>query len=300
MLGGPSGDQHSLVANNSRWTAFTTVRCRTWQHENVVLLGDAAHTAHFSIGSGTKLAMEDAQALAACLPADNVPGALAAYEAERRPVVASTQRAAQASLEWFENIGQYADQDPHQFAFNIVTRSRRVAYDNLRLRDPEFVADMDRWFASAVTLDGPAKHGAEPRPPMFQPFRLGGMELANRVIVSPMDMYSACDGVPGDFHLVHLGSKALGGAGLVMTEMVCVSAASGHRRLHRDLHRRAGRVLAPDRRVRARADRRQDRRPARALRPQGLDQADVGRDGCPAAGRQLGGLRPVTHPVRGR
>ena len=227
VLGGPSGSQHSggqhsLVANNSRWTAFATVRCQTWRHGNVVLLGDAAHTAHFSIGSGTKLAMEDALALAACLhEQDGVSGALAAYEAERRPVVASTQRAAQASLEWFENIGQYADQDPHQFAFNIVTRSRRVTYDNLRLRDPEFVADMDRWFASAVALDGPA----EPRPPMFQPFRLGGLELANRVIVSPMDMYSARDGVPGDFHLVHLGSKALGGAGLVMTEMVCVSPA---------------------------------------------------------------------------
>src|SRR5271165_632090 len=222
VLGGPSGGQHSLVANNSRWTAFTTVRCQTWRHGNVVLLGDAAHTAHFSIGSGTKLAMEDALALAACLhEQDGVSDALAAYEAERRPVVSSTQRAAQASLEWFENIGQYADQDPHQFAFNIVTRSRRVTYDNLRLRDPEFVADMDRWFASAVALDGPA----EPRPPMFQPFRLGGLELANRVIVSPMDMYSARDGVPGDFHLVHLGSKALGGAGLVMTEMVCVSPA---------------------------------------------------------------------------
>ena len=214
VLGGPGVGGHSLFANNSRWTAFTTVRCQTWRHGNVVLLGDAAHTAHFSIGSGTKLAMEDALALAACLHEQpGVEDGLAAYEAERRPVVASTQRAAQASLEWFENIGQYADQDPHQFAFNIVTRSRRVTYDNLRLRDPEFVADMDRWFAG----------GAEVRPPMFQPFRLGGLELANRVIVSPMDMYSARDGVPGDFHLVHLGSKALGGAGLVMTEMVCVS-----------------------------------------------------------------------------
>ena len=228
VLGG-----HQLFANNSRWTTFTTVRCQTWRHGNVVLLGDAAHTAHFSIGSGTKLAMEDALALAACLHEQpSAVAALAAYEAERRPVVASTQRAAQASLEWFENIGQYADQDPHQFAFNIVTRSRRVTYDNLRLRDPEFVADMDRWFASssASAAGGPAApegtaEPAEPRPPMFQPFRLGGLDLANRVIVSPMDMYSARDGVPGDFHLVHLGSKALGGAGLVMTEMVCVSAA---------------------------------------------------------------------------
>jgi anthraniloyl-CoA monooxygenase len=208
---------HQVFANNSRWTAFTTVRCRTWRHGNMVLLGDAAHTAHFSIGSGTKLAMEDALALVACLhEQDSVDAALTAYEAERRPVVTSTQRAAQASLEWFENIGQYADQDPHQFAFNIVTRSRRVTYDNLRLRDPEFVAGMDRWFASDCG-------SADVRPPMFQPFRLGGLELANRVVVSPMDMYSARDGVPGDFHLVHLGGKALGGAGLVMTEMVCVS-----------------------------------------------------------------------------
>ena len=222
VLGG-----HGLFANNSRWTTFTTVRCQTWRHRNVVLLGDAAHTAHFSIGSGTKLAMEDALALAACLHEQPAAGsdALAAYEAERRPVVASTQRAAQASLEWFENIGQYADQDPHQFAFNIVTRSRRVTYDNLRLRDPEFVADMDRWFAAQV----PAEDTAESRPPMFQPFRLGGLDLANRVIVSPMDMYSARDGVPGDFHLVHLGSKALGGAGLVMTEMVCVVRPAGSR-----------------------------------------------------------------------
>ena len=228
LLGGPSGGQHSLVANNSRWTTFTTVRCATWRHENVVLLGDAAHTAHFSIGSGTKLAMEDALALAACLHEQGGVGdGLAAYEAERRPVVASTQRAAQASLEWFENIGQYTGQDPHQFAFNIMTRSRRVTYDNLRLRDPEFVAGMDRWFAASqeprASADGSSADAQETCPPMFQPFRLGRLELANRVIVSPMDMYSARDGVPGDFHLVHLGSKALGGAGLVMTEMVCVS-----------------------------------------------------------------------------
>jgi len=220
VLGG-----HELSGNGSRWVSFTTVRCRTWRLGNVVLLGDAAHTAHFSIGSGTKLAMEDALALAACLheqPA--VDQALDAYEAERRPVVASTQRAAQASLEWFENIGQYAGQDPHQFAFNIVTRSRRVTYDNLRLRDPEFVAGLDRWFAAEASRAVGSDEPLPPCPPMFQPFRLGTLELANRVIVSPMDMYSARDGVPGDFHLVHLGSKALGGAGLVMTEMVCVSA----------------------------------------------------------------------------
>jgi anthraniloyl-CoA monooxygenase len=209
---------HDVFGNYSRWTSFTTVRCATWRHENVVLLGDAAHTAHFSIGSGTKLAMEDALALAAGLrERDSLPAALAAYEDERRPVVASVQRAAQASLEWFENIGQYTWQDPRQFAFNIVSRSRRVGHDNLRIRDPEFVDGLDRWFARQAG-------GHESRPPMFLPFRLGGLELANRVVVSAMDMYSARDGTPSDFHLVHLGSKALGGAGLVMTEMVCVTA----------------------------------------------------------------------------
>ncbi|MEU5261928.1 bifunctional salicylyl-CoA 5-hydroxylase/oxidoreductase [Amycolatopsis sp. NPDC021455] len=207
---------HRIMANNSKWVSFGTVRCETWVHDNVVLLGDAAHTAHFSIGSGTKLAMEDALALAACLHEnDGVAAALKAYELERRPVVTSTQRAAQASLEWFENIAQYTHQEPPQFAFNILTRSRRVTYDNLRLRDPEFAAELDHWFAR--------KLGTTSRPPMFQPFSLGELELPNRIVVSPMDMYSAVDGVPGDFHLVHLGSKALGGAGLVMTEMVCVS-----------------------------------------------------------------------------
>ncbi|WIY05435.1 bifunctional salicylyl-CoA 5-hydroxylase/oxidoreductase [Amycolatopsis mongoliensis] len=211
VLGG-----HKIMANNSKWVSFGTVRCETWVHGNVVLLGDAAHTAHFSIGSGTKLAMEDALALAACLHEnDGVAEALKAYELERRPVVQSTQRAAQASLEWFENIAQYAHQEPPQFAFNILTRSRRVTYDNLRLRDREFATELDHWFARSL--------GTTSRPPMFQPFKLGELELANRIVVSPMDMYSAVDGVPGDFHLVHLGGKALGGAGLVMTEMVCVS-----------------------------------------------------------------------------
>ncbi|MEV7063257.1 bifunctional salicylyl-CoA 5-hydroxylase/oxidoreductase [Streptomyces collinus] len=202
-----------LKSNNSTWTTFRTVVNDRWSHGNVVLLGDAAHTAHFSIGSGTKLAVEDALALAACLEErDSLPEALAAYEAERRPVVASTQRAARASLEWFENIALYLDQPPRQFAFNLLTRSRRVTHDNLRLRDARFTETVEREF------------GCPPgTPPMFTPFRLRGLTLRNRVVVSPMDMYSAVDGVPGDFHLVHLGARALGGAGLVMTEMVCVS-----------------------------------------------------------------------------
>ncbi|MFI5530968.1 bifunctional salicylyl-CoA 5-hydroxylase/oxidoreductase [Kitasatospora sp. NPDC051853] len=208
---------HRVLTNNSRWLNFTTVRNERWSDGNVVLLGDAAHTAHFSIGSGTKLAMEDALALAACLHEHpTVDGALTAYQAERKPVVESTQRAAQASLEWFENIGMYAEQAPAQFAFNLLTRSRRITFENLRERDAGFAALMESEFARHERAAGPA-------PAMFQPVTIGGLELKNRIVLSPMDMYSSVDGVPGDFHLVHLGSKALGGAGLVMSEMVCVS-----------------------------------------------------------------------------
>ncbi|MEU4040542.1 bifunctional salicylyl-CoA 5-hydroxylase/oxidoreductase [Streptomyces antibioticus] len=202
-----------LKSNNSAWTTFRTVVNERWSHGNVVLLGDAAHTAHFSIGSGTKLAVEDALALAACLTEQpSLERALSAYEEERRPVVASTQRAARASLEWFENLGLHLHQPPRRFAFNLLTRSRRVTHDNLRLRDAHFTEAVEREF------------GCPPgTPPMFTPFRMRGLTLRNRVVVSPMDMYSATDGLPGDFHLVHLGARALGGAGLVMTEMVCVS-----------------------------------------------------------------------------
>jgi anthraniloyl-CoA monooxygenase len=210
---------HDVLTNNSKWINFTTVRNENWRHDNVVLLGDAAHTAHFSIGSGTKLAMEDALALAACLHEHaDIDRALEAYETERRPVVESTQRAAQASLEWFETIGQYKDQEVSQFCFNLLTRSRRITYENLKLRDPDFTAQVDEAFAREQGLDTTA-------PAMFQPYTIGNLRLKNRIVVSPMDMYSAVDGVPGDFHLVHLGSKAMGGPGLVMTEMVCVSDA---------------------------------------------------------------------------
>jgi anthraniloyl-CoA monooxygenase len=210
-------DGGKVLTNNSKWIRFQTVRNERWYDGNVVLVGDAAHTAHFSIGSGTKLAMEDALALAACLHEnDSVEAALAAYQSERKPVVESTQRAAQASLEWFENIGMYADQDPAQFVFNLLTRSRRITFDNLKERDPGFAERMEVEFA---------RHEASPSvaPAMFQPVSIGPLRLKNRVIVSPMDMYVAVDGVPNEFHLVHLGSKALGGAGLVMTEMTCVS-----------------------------------------------------------------------------
>src|SRR3954452_9107246 len=205
-------DGHRLIPNRSLWIDFVTVRNASWRHRNVVLLGDAAHTAHFSIGSGTKLAMEDAIALAWAVkenPGD-VEAALAAYEAERRPIVESTQRAAQGSLEWFEGIERYMGQEPRIFAFNLLTRSRRITYTELKLRDPAFVASVDAQFSPG-------------RPPMFTPFRLRGLEVENRVVVSAMDMYSSVDGTPGDFHLVHLGARGTGGAGLVMTEMICTS-----------------------------------------------------------------------------
>ena len=216
-------DGHELIANNSKWLNFNTVRNEHWHDGNVVLLGDAAHTAHFSIGSGTKLAMEDAIALAwafkTASPTDDTADVLQGYEDERRAGVASTQRAAQASLEWFEDISRYVRQDVDEFAFNLLTRSRRITYDNLRMRDGEFMDAVDRSFA---TNNGRGDDGI--RPPMFYPFKLRELELANRVVVSPMDMYAAQDGIVGDFHLVHLGSRGIGGAGLVMTEMVCVSA----------------------------------------------------------------------------
>ncbi|UUU39464.1 bifunctional salicylyl-CoA 5-hydroxylase/oxidoreductase [Streptomyces sp. NBC_00162] len=204
-----------LHGNRSAWTRFRTVVNERWSHGNVALLGDAAHTAHFSIGSGTKLAVEDALALAEAVRTEpDVPAALAAYEAARRPAVASTQRAAAASMRWFEEIAGYTGQPARQFAFNLLTRSRRVTHDNLRLRDERFTRSVERDFGCPD----------EQTPPMFTPFTLRGLTLRNRVVVSPMDMYSAEDGVPGDFHLVHLGARALGGAALVMTEMVCVSA----------------------------------------------------------------------------
>jgi anthraniloyl-CoA monooxygenase len=216
---------HGLVANRSIWRRFPTVRNARWHAGNVVLIGDAAHTAHFSVGSGTKLAMEDAIALAGALKAAaTIPGALAAYEAARRPAVESLQRAAQASLEWFESAERYHDLEPPQFAFTLLTRSLRITHDNLRLRDPRLVNEVDRWFArEAGRQSGVPMLVSPPPPPMFTPYRLRGLVLPNRVVVSSMCQYRAVDGLINDWHLVHLGSRAIGGAGLVMTEMTDVS-----------------------------------------------------------------------------
>ncbi len=211
-----------LLTNRSIWRTFPTIRCGSWRHQNVVLMGDAAHTAHFSIGSGTKLAMEDAIALADAVVAHpaSVPAALLAYEEARRLDVMKVQRAAQTSLEWFENSERYQTQGPERFVFNLMTRSRRITYDNLRRRDPALVERVDQ----AVAREEGSPVGEHTPPPAFTPFVVRGMRLPNRVVVSPMCQYSATDGVPDDWHLVHLGSRAVGGAGLVFTEMTNVSA----------------------------------------------------------------------------
>ena len=219
---------HRLLKNRSLWRNFPTVRNGSWRHRNVVLVGDAAHTAHFSIGSGTKLALEDAIALARALRRHTgVAEALAAYEEDRRPDVERLQRAAQVSLEWFEDAERYHGRlEPIQFAMSLLTRSLRVTHDNLKVRDPRFVATVDRWFAEGAARQSGiplSTTPAPPPPPMFTPFRLRDLVLSNRIVVSPMCQYSAEDGTPNDWHLVHLGSRAAGGAALVVAEMTDVS-----------------------------------------------------------------------------
>ena len=216
---------HPLQKNRSVWRQFGTVRNAHWHHGNVVLIGDSAHTAHFSVGSGTKLAMEDAIVLARALASHGSrDDALNAYEAERRPLVESLQRAAQVSLAWFEDTERYMDMDPLQFGFNLLTRSLRITHDNLKVRDPNFMTGVDRWFAAGAASQSGVAVPAEPvPPPLFTPFRLRDLVLENRSVVSPMCQYSADDGTPNDWHLVHLGTRAIGGAGLVMTEMTDVS-----------------------------------------------------------------------------
>lgn len=217
-------DGNPLLLNQTSWIQFTTVRCERWHHENIVLIGDAAHTAHFSIGSGTKLAIEDSILLAASLeqhPGD-IQAALQAYEDERRPMVARIQKAAQDSLDWFENTTRHHRQDALRLAFGLLTRSKRIGWENLKLRDPSFVDRLQLEFATEAGASQLEADTGVP-PPMFTPFRLRSLELKNRVVVSPMCMYSATDGLVNDFHLVHLGAKALGGAGLIITEMTNVS-----------------------------------------------------------------------------
>ncbi len=222
-------DGQPLISNahhrrgSSAWLTFNRVLCERWHHRNIVLIGDAAHTAHFSIGSGTKLAMEDAIALAGVLSEhtgeiskDEIPAALQRYQDVREIEALKLQSAARNRMEWFEQVERYAALEPEQFTYSLLTGSQRIGHDNLKVRDARYIADVERWFAT--------RSGAgQPRPPMFTPFSVRGVTLKNRVIVSPMATYSAAEGMPNDFHLVHFGARALGGAAMVFTEMTCVS-----------------------------------------------------------------------------
>ncbi len=216
---------HALMTNarhirGSAWINFPRVLSEHWSHENIVLMGDAAATAHFSIGSGTKLALESAIALTRYLHSEpRMQDAFVKYEDERRLEVLRLQSAARNSMEWFEEIDRYFDLDPVQFNYSLLTRSQRISHENLRLRDPAWLEGAERWFQTqaGVRADAPVRH------PMFAPFKLRDMELKNRVVVSPMAQYKAVDGCPTDWHLVHYAERAKGGAGLVTTEMTCVS-----------------------------------------------------------------------------
>ncbi len=226
-------DGEALMSNASHlrgsaiWIRFPRIVCRSWIHWSerdgkpvpIVLMGDAAHTAHFSVGSGTKLALEDAIALARALRGQGgMHAALAAWESERAIEVLKIQNAARNSTEWFEHVDRYTGFEAEQFAYSLLTRSQRISHENLRLRDAAYVGKMESWFAQR------ADAGTTPVPPMFTPFTLRGVTLPNRVVMSPMAQYSCVDGTPDDFYLVHLGSRAHGGAGLVFTEMTAPSA----------------------------------------------------------------------------
>ena len=214
---------HALMSNAAHlrgsavWMQFPRVICETWYHENVVLMGDATATSHFSIGSGTRLAFDSAIALADYIHSEpTLKQAFARYQDERRIEVLRLQSAARNSLEWFEEVERYLDMPSPQFAYSLLTRSQRISHENLRLRDPAWLRGAEDWF-------GAQQGGSPGRMPMFAPFQLRGMRLENRIVVSPMAQYRAFDGTPGDWHLVHYAERAKGGAGLVYTEMTCVS-----------------------------------------------------------------------------
>ncbi|PKQ13039.1 MAG: oxidoreductase [Alphaproteobacteria bacterium HGW-Alphaproteobacteria-1] len=218
---------HELMSNAAHlrgsavWMNFPRVICEKWHHENVVLMGDAAATGHFSIGSGSRLAFDSAISLATYLHSEpTMAAAFERYQDERRIEVLRLQSAARNSLEWFEQVERYLDLDPAQFAYSLLTRSQRISHENLRLRDPQWLESAERWFQTRAGVDAQAPV----RAPMFAPFRLRDMALKNRIVVSPMAQYKAVGGCPTDWHLVHYGERAKGGAGLVYTEMTCVSA----------------------------------------------------------------------------
>ena len=203
------------------WLNFRRIKCERWSSGNVILLGDAAHTAHFSIGSGTKLALEDAIKLAEVLnrPDMSLAAGLDEYVAERNLEVLKLQNSARNSTEWFETLERYTHFEPLQFAYSLLTRSQRISHENFRVRDRAWLRESSAGSGTARPTDKSDKTA----PPMFAPFKLREMEVENRVTVSPMAMYSAQDGTPNDFHFVHYGERAIGGAGLLFTEMTCVS-----------------------------------------------------------------------------
>ena len=225
-------DGNALMSNanhvrGSAWITFPWINCKKWWYKNIILMGDAVHTAHFSIGSGTKLALEDAILLSEILHSDVSPqDGLKAYQDARSLEVIKLQNSARNSTEWFETIDRYLAFEPIQFAYSLLTRSQRISHENLRLRDKPWLEGVEKWFASRAA-GAPVE---KPQPPMFTPFSLRSMKLDNRIVVSPMATYSAKDGMPTDFHLVHYGSRAMGGAGLVYTEMTCVSPEGASRR----------------------------------------------------------------------
>ena len=217
---------HELISNAAHlrgsavWMNFPRVICEQWHHENIVLMGDAAATAHFSIGSGTRLAFESAITLADYLHSEpSMEAAFERYQDERRVEVLRLQSAARNSLEWFEQVERYLGLDPVQFNYSLLTRSQRISHENLRLRDADWLESAERWFQTQAG----APADAPVRAPMFAPFRLRDMALKNRIVVSPMAQYKAVDGTPTDWHFVHYAERAKGGAGLVYTEMTCVS-----------------------------------------------------------------------------
>ncbi|MEW7847843.1 bifunctional salicylyl-CoA 5-hydroxylase/oxidoreductase [Massilia aurea] len=237
VLGGAPLLTQAARGGAGMWSRFPRLACRQWVHAvdvdgrrvPLVLMGDAAHTAHFSIGSGTRLALEDAIALSAALSAapdsnDDLDAGLLRYQAARVVEVLKLQSAARNSTEWFENVARYSAMPQDAFAYSLLTRSQRLSHENLRLRDPAYIDGFERRFARDAALQAGVGVPTTATPPMFTPFRMRGVVLKNRVVVSPMAQYSCIDGVAGDFHLAHLGARALGGAGLVMAEMTCVSA----------------------------------------------------------------------------
>ncbi len=224
---------HLGQAADRQWVRFPRIMCARWTHwvrddargrdVPVVLLGDAAHTAHFSIGSGSKLALEDAIGLDAALASGSPASGLDRYHRERSVEVLRLQNAARNSTEWFEHVDRYARLEPEQFAYSLLTRSQRISHENLRERDAAYVDAFERWFARRSGAPDRPTDG-RPLPALLTPFTVRGVTLPNRVVVSPMAQYTALtDGTPSDWHFVHLGARASGGAGLVMTEMTCVA-----------------------------------------------------------------------------